>query len=369
MDTVGSVFGRHRRLIFFVAGIIVVLWLLYALRTAILPFVIGLAFAYILLPGISWVEKKLPRQGKWLQTKRVSLILISFMVILGLVGFFTYFIVTAVISAFLVLVENAPQYISAGLFTLGEWAEGFRRNFPPEMQQQIDSFILEVGEVVGNAVRGIFTRGISFIPTTFSLFFGLASLPIFLFYILKDSEKLQKSFYSALSPWMAQHIRNIISILEMVLGRYIRAQLILGFFVAYLCLVGLLILRIDFAPALAAFAGLTELIPILGPWIGGAAAVIVTLALAPEKAIWVALLFLFVQIIENNLLVPRIQGRYLHIHPALILVLLVMGAYIAGFWGIIFAVPLTATLVEIYKYVRKCMAVDETEELPQIMNQ
>ena len=366
MYTARDVFRRHWRLIFFVLGIIIVFWLLYALRGAILPFVLGLVFAYLLLPVISWVEKRLPRRGKWLQTKRVSLIILTFIVILGVVGFFAYFIVVAVVDAFLVLVQNAPHYIAAGLHALQEWAEVLRQQFPPEMQQQIDQLIHDGGVAVGNAIRDIFVRGISFIPTTFSLILGFVTLPIFLFYILKDSEKLKKGFYSALSPWVAEHTKNVISIIERVLGRYIRAQLILGFFVAYLCLVGLLILRIDFAPALAVFAGVTELIPILGPWIGGAAAVIVTLAIAPEKAIWVALLFFIVQMLENNLLVPRIQGRYLRIHPAMILVLLVVGAYIAGFWGIILAVPLTATIMEIYKYVRQSVkTAEETQELPQ----
>jgi len=364
--TARDVFRRHWRLIFFILGIIVVFWLLYSLRSAILPFVLGLVFAYLLLPVISWVERKLPRQGKLLQTKRVSLIILTFIVILGLVGFFSYFIVRAVINAFLVILPNAPQYISAGLLRLREWFEVFRQQFPPEMQPQIDAFILDAGQAAGNAIRELFMRGISFIPATFGLIFGFFSLPIFLFYIMKDSEKLKKGFYSGLSPWVAEHTRNIISIVERVLGRYIRAQLMLGFFVAYSCLIGLLILRIDFAIALAAIAGLTELIPILGPWIGGAIAVLVTLAIAPEKAIWVALLFFIVQLLENNLLVPRIQGRYLRIHPAMILVLLVLGAKIAGFWGIILAVPLTATIVEIYKYVRQSVkTAEETQELPQ----
>jgi len=85
--------------------------------------------------------------------------------------------------------------------------------------------------------------------------------------------------------------------------------------------------------------------------IGGAAAGIVALAVVPEKAIWVALLFLMVQLLEGTLLVPRIQGAYLRIHPAIVIVLLVLGAYIAGFWGLLLAVPLTATAVGIYKYV------------------
>jgi len=359
------VFRRHWHLILLILGIIIVLGVLYALRTAILPFVIGLVLAYLLLPIISWAEKKLPRQGKWQQPKRVSLIILIFIVILGLLGVFSFYIVTAVIDAFLVLVRNAPLYISAGLVTLQEWAEAFRRQFPPEMQREVDKLLLDAGAAVGNAARDIFTKGISLIPTTFSLFFGFVSLPIFLFYILKDSEKLNRDFYSALSPWAAEHTKNIISIIERVLGRYIRAQIMLGLVVAYFCFIGLLILEVPFAPALAAFAGVTELIPILGPWIGGATAVIVTLAIAPGKAIWVALLFFLVQLLENNLLVPRIQGSYLRIHPAIIIVLLVVGAYVAGFWGILVAVPLTATIVEIYKYVRSSLKVEEIQQPPQ----
>jgi len=360
-----SVFKRHWRLASFILGIVIVFLLLYALRSALLPFVFGLVLAYLLLPVISWIEKRLPRQNKWQQPKRVTLILLIFIVLLGLVGFFSFFIFTAVIDAFLGLVQNAPQYISEGLRTLQEWAELLRQQFPPEMRQQVDKFILDVGVAVGNAIRDVFARGISFIPSTFSLILGFASLPIFLFYILKDSEKLNKGLYSALSPWVAEHTKNIVSIIERVLGRYIRAQLMLGVIVAYLCFIGLLILRIEFAAALAAFAGATELIPLLGPWIGGGAAVIVTLAIAPGKAIWVALLFLLVQLLENNLLVPRIQGGYLRIHPALLVVLLVLGAYIAGFWGIILAAPLTATIVEIYKYVRSSIKVEEIQQPPK----
>lgn len=365
MYAVGSIFRRHWRLISFILGVIIVFWLLYALRGAIIPFALGLVLAYLLLPIIRWVESKLPLQGKWQQTKRVSIIILLFIVILGLVGFFSYFIIMAVINAFMVLLENAPQYISAALAALREWTEVLRQQFPPEMQQQVDKLLLDAGAALGNFIRDAFTRGISFVPTTFSLVLGFGALPIFLFYILKDSEKLNQSFYSALPPWVAEHTKNIVSIIERVLGRYIRAQLVLGLVVAYFVFIGLLILRIEFAAALAAFAGITELIPILGPWIGGAAAVIVTLAIVPEKAIWVALLFVVVQLLENNLLVPRIHGGYLRIHPAILVVLLVLGAYIAGFWGILLAAPLTATIVEIYKYVRHSIKVEETQQLPQ----
>ena len=367
MYTAGSVFRRHWRLIFFILGVIIVFWLLYALRSAIFPFACGLVLAYLFLPIISWVERRLPRQDKWWQTKRVSLIILIFIITIGLVALLSFYVVTTVVNAFLVLLHNAPQYISAAIATLEEWAEVLRQQFPPEMQQQVDKFVLDAGITLGNAIRDVFIKGASSIPTTFGLMFGFAALPIFLFYILKDSERLKKGFYSALSPWVAEHTKNVVLIIEKVLGQYIRAQLLLGLIVAYLCFIGLLILGIEpgMALALGVFGGLTEFIPTLGPWIGGAAAVIVSLAIAPGKAIWVALLYLSVQLLENTLLVPRIQGAYLRIHPAIVIVLLILGVYIAGFWGLILSVPLTATIVEIYKYVRHTIKVEESQQLPQ----
>jgi predicted PurR-regulated permease PerM len=193
---------------------------------------------------------------------------------------------------------------------------------------------------------------LEFIPTTVNFVLAFISLPIFLFFILKDSKQLKEGFYSYLTPGVAFHTRNVFSIIDKVMGRYIRAQLLLGLVVAILVFIGLSILKIRLAAPLAVIAGITELIPILGPWIGGLAGVLVALATVPEKVIWVAVVYLAVQQLENLLLVPRIQGGYLHINPAILMVLIVLGSYLAGIWGIILIAPVTATIVEIYKYVR-----------------
>ena len=126
----------------------------------------------------------------------------------------------------------------------------------------------------------------------------------------------------------------------------------LALIVGYFSFVGLLLLDVPFPLALALLAAVCELIPTLGPWIAGAVAAIVALAMAPEKTVWVIVLYLGIQVVENNLMVPKIQSAYLRIHPAVMIVLLVFGAYIAGIWGIILIGPLTATLVEVFKYVR-----------------
>jgi len=73
---------------------------------------------------------------------------------------------------------------------------------------------------------------------------------------------------------------------------------------------------------------------------------------APEKTIFVALGYLIIQLLENNLLVPKIQGSQMNIHPAFIIILSVIGAYFAGILGFIIVLPLTMTVIKIFKYLR-----------------
>jgi predicted PurR-regulated permease PerM len=108
-------------------------------------------------------------------------------------------------------------------------------------------------------------------------------------------------------------------------------------------------LQIQLAPVLAVLGGIGELVPIVGPIFAGVTATIIALATAPEKAIWVALVFLLVQGVENLLLVPRIQGGFMRVHPAIVLIVVAVGAKIVGIWGLILAVPVTATVFAIYQ--------------------
>ena len=99
---------------------------------------------------------------------------------------------------------------------------------------------------------------------------------------------------------------------------------------------------VPFPVFLGIVGGITELVPIIGPWIGGAAAVLVTLALAPDKVLWVVLLYLGIQLVENTILVPRIQGNALKLHPILLILIVVVASQTFGIWGVILGPPLVA---------------------------
>jgi predicted PurR-regulated permease PerM len=181
---------------------------------------------------------------------------------------------------------------------------------------------------------------------------GFLIMPIFIFFLLKDWDRLRERFYAALPQWTRTHTKSIFSILQNAIVRYIRGQLLLGTVVAILSYALLMILRIQFALPLAIFAGAMDLVPSIGPWLGGALAVLVTLATHPEKVIWVGLGYLVIQLLENQVLGPRIQGSQMEIHPAFLLLLSVLGAYFAGILGFIIVLPLTMTIIKIFKYLR-----------------
>ena len=347
-----SAFRRHRNLIFFLIGLVVVFFILYALRSAIFPFLLGLIIVYLVHPLIIWIENRLPYKDRFGKTKRITLILLFFIIVLALIGLFAFYLISEVSDSFANLFNNTSTYITGAWQTIQDWIDSFRYGIPEGWQVEMDNIIKEFGVKAGEVLRQGAMNTLEFIPTTVNFVLAFISLPIFLFFILKDSKKLKEGFYSYLTPGVALHTRNVFSIIDKVMGRYIRAQLLLGLVVAILVFIGLSILKIRLAAPLAVIAGVTELIPVLGPWIGGLTGVLVTLATAPDKVIWVAVVYLAVQQLENLLLVPRIQGGYLHINPAILMVLIVLGSYLAGIWGIILIAPVAATIVEIYKYVR-----------------
>ncbi len=342
---------RRWPLVVVLTSIVLVLLLTYVLRTVLLPFMLGLIFAYAVLPVFSWVERRLPVQCRYRNLKRLGLIIAAYILVVGLVGLLGTLLFFAVRDNFVTFGQNAVSYFSGAVETLQSWTGVIRDFFPVEFRQQVDQFVLDAGNSFWNSLKSGAVDSVSSIPSTFSFFLGLATLPVFLFYLLLDWEKLSDGLYSGIPNWATADFKATVSIIGVILGRYVRSVLVLGLVVGTLDLIGLLILGIKLAPVLAILGGLGELVPIVGPLFSGITAVIITLATEPDKAIWVALLFLAVQGLENLFLVPRIFGGFMRVHPAIVLVALAVGTKVAGLWGLILTVPLTATVFTVYQQV------------------
>jgi predicted PurR-regulated permease PerM len=355
LNSVGVLIRKHWQLIVFVLGLIFVFWLLWVLRNVLLPFIVGFIIAYLLLPIIRWAENHLPHTGKnpkLRQLIRISIILVVYLFSLAVIGLLVFYIVTIVGKAFGTLTRDASNIIPNGLDTITKWLKSVPLLSNPSIQTNIDVYSEKVAAALPGVLNGFLMSGVKVVQTSVGMVFGFIIMPIFIFFILKDWDRLRDRFYAALPLWSRIHTRAIFSILQNAVVRYIRGQLLLGLAVALLSYALLMILRIEFALPLAVFAGAMDLVPSVGPWLGGALAVLVTLATDPEKIIWVGLGYVVIQLIENQVLGPRIQSSQMEIHPAFLLLLSILGAHFEGILGFIIVLPFTMTIIKIFKYFR-----------------
>jgi predicted PurR-regulated permease PerM len=140
--------------------------------------------------------------------------------------------------------------------------------------------------------------------------------------------------------------------MEQAVASYVKGQFLLSLIIGISVGVGLWILGVvglmpngqKYAAAFGAWAAFTELIPYIGPWLGAVPAVLYALVQHPLSALWVALLFLGIQQLEGHVIVPKVMGHTLRLHPLLVIFGLLAGGEIYGFPGILIALPLLAAL-------------------------
>jgi predicted PurR-regulated permease PerM len=119
---------------------------------------------------------------------------------------------------------------------------------------------------------------------------------------------------------------------------------------------------LQFAVLLAVVAGFLELLPIIGPIIASIPALLVALTISPQAVLAVAVLYIVVQQVENNVLVPKIQGDAIELHPSIVIFALIIGGAIAGLLGAIFSLPATAAGRNVYRYLFRRLGGEAPEQ-------
>jgi predicted PurR-regulated permease PerM len=164
------------------------------------------------------------------------------------------------------------------------------------------------------------------------------------FYLLLDVRRLRATVLRWLDPSHRPGARRVFSEIARVFGAYVRAQLLVALSLGILVAVVLLALGVPYALFLALFAALAELIPMVGPVVGAVPALLVAATMPLPTVIWVGVAFVFIQLIESNILVPRMVGRAVGIHPVGSILALALGFQLGGVIGALFAVPLAGLL-------------------------
>jgi predicted PurR-regulated permease PerM len=175
-------------------------------------------------------------------------------------------------------------------------------------------------------------------------------------YMLLDMHRLAAAVDRRFPP--APGSTPLVMRMEQAIASYVKGQLLLSLIIGVSSGAGIWILGIAglmphgqrYAALFGAWAGITELVPYVGPWLGAAPPVLYALVQHPLSAVWVALLFLAIQQLEGHLVVPKVMGHSLRLHPLLVIFGLLAGGEIYGFPGILVALPLLAAARAVWEF-------------------
>lgn len=182
--------------------------------------------------------------------------------------------------------------------------------------------------------------------------FRLVLIIIFSFYFSVDKERFMLRVKKAIPNKHREDISYLTRNIDIALQQFIRGRMLMAIFVGLLTMVYLLVLRVDFAIIIGLITCVADIIPFIGPFLGCAPAVLFAFMDSPMKALWVLILFVIVQWVENNILAPKLIGDSTGLNPLVILISIIIGGGIFGVWGMVISVPLTSIIFILVDFIK-----------------
>ena len=348
---------RVLRFVIVIVGIYLTLYLLLLAAKYTYPFIIGLSFAYLLKPFITFLTDKL-------KIPRSLSVILAMLVTIALIAGFITFLVFVVVAGITYLSEVLPEHLN----TMSVYTQNYFTNHILPTYEKIISFfntldtgqqdtiltnIEQLGKEAANTIGFFFQSILSIIPLLISWMPNVGTVTIFsllaTFFIAKEWNKLINYSEKILPSKAVSNLRNILRELEKALFGFIRAQLTLISITALIVLVGLLILRVDYAITISLIIGFVDLLPYLGtglvfvPWI------IYELIIGNISfAIGLSILYTVV-IVQRQFMEPKILSSSIGLDPLATLIAIFVGFKLIGFLGFILGPIVLVVLQTLYK--------------------
>jgi predicted PurR-regulated permease PerM len=319
------------------------LYIVYRAGDIVRPFVWAGVLAYVLLPVVALLERRL-------SLPRTAAAAVVFVGLLAAIIGGGRLLVPLAIDQVRELQRTLPTLVANAQNTLAETADQVGLG-------DLDALILNfsgVGDLAGMVARGA-------VPFIVGLGHFLLELLVFLiatFFLLRDAPRLFQWFRRILPASQRNELIPLFAQVNTLLGRYVRGQMFLIGVMSTVTFAGLSILQLPFALLLALMTGVLEVIPIVGPITAGAIACLVALGHpAPWglSQIWyvavVAAMYTVLRHAEDYFVIPLVIGRIVKLHPAVVIFSLLTGGALYGLLGVLIAVPVAATLRLVLIYV------------------
>lgn len=292
--------------IFRIVLILLALLFLFLIREVILFLFIALVIVAALNPLVGWLQKR--------KIPRILSTLLIFLTGLGLLGIVIYLLVPPLIEQIGALAGNLPQYLNKLPFDL-------RADY-------LQNFLATIGSYLASVPASVSSIIVTLIIT---------------FYLLAQKQGIQR-FLKALTPYKHQaYVLDLFQRIEKKMGYWLLGQLASSLLVGVLAFIGLFFLGVPYALVLALAVGISEIIP-FGPVIAFIPAGILGFMQSPLTGILVVVLYLIIQQIEGNIVVPQIMKKAVGLNPVVVILALLIGAKLAGILGLLVAIPAAAAL-------------------------
>ena len=352
----------NRRLLLFAVTTIVTLWLLARAGSVLLPFALGLSFAYFVAPVVARIDTAIrPRLATWNMERaaRPLAILILYLLIGGVMTVIGLTVVPPLVEQLVELAEATPELFDLAEARVDEALDAYERWIPAEARAMIEEAAsgdrIEELSVQGLDIlrRGVFAT-LAAASSTVGFLLALLVIPFWLFYILNDTSRVLRGVLGLVPSDVRPDVEAGRIIIERVLAGYIRGQAIIALVLGVIYTVVLWALGVPYALVLGALAGALAIIPFVGAIIGAIPPLIVASLNSSQMAISVLIAILVIQQIDNVFISPRVQGDSVRLNPGVIMVVIVVGQALLGLIGFLVAVPLAAIVRDLvhYAYLR-----------------
>lgn len=318
------------------------------INTIFLPLLISGVLFYLTRPILQFImRRKFP---KW------SAVLLIFALIIFLFWLLYVLLAPIITEEINSLEDNGPSILQQAE-DYGQYLLNQRQDLPDIVKEQINNL---TGQLTGWA-SSISSWLFSFLQALLSGLLALVLVPFFLAYILIDYEKFAPFVSHFFAGEKRTWVRKTLHDLDETLKSYIVGQLLVSLTVGTMLLIGYLIIGLDYAFILAFIGVITNVIPFLGPFLAVIPAIVVAFVQDPIMVVYVAIIMLIAQQIEGNLITPNIMGKALDVHPLTVITLVLAAWNIAGFWGIILAIPFYAVVKTVVtNFYAKRKEIEET---------
>lgn len=329
----------------FIITVLAVLFFIYIyknflmVRTITLSILVAAMLTYFLNPMVKSVRKRL-KISDTLAILTVFLIVILIFLILG----FTVFPKT--ISDIKNLIIKFPEYYKQTLESINDFFNQYELFKGINLDNEL--IIDNISKIYKKQTANAGNLLVNSAKNVMSFVFSLVLTPIFAFYFLKDKDKIKEKFKAMIPEARKERLIRLFSNIHNDMTKYIIGKIKMAIFVGFATFIMLLALGVEFSFVIGIITCVADIVPYVGPLMGLIPAFVFAFIDSPIKTLWIFVLYILIQWVENNIVGPKILSKETGFHPIVVLFLLILGAALFGFLGMILSVPIALVIKTVY---------------------